>query len=181
MEIVPIRISSLTKAQQQSVEKNDIDGSCFENYADRANGAEAGMRVISKARLRQFWESPVGRAAEGSLRAWHSHVNHHSVSWDSWANVRADYPSASLVGNCTVFNIGGNKYRLVTRVLFVSQKVFVLKAMTHAEYDEDKWKTECGCYAAPPGKSARKVVRRSFNHTNRETKHDRKDSFPPKG
>ena len=50
-----------------------------------------------------------------------------------------------------VFNIGGNKYRLVTRVLFPSQKVFILKVMTHKEYDEDKWKHDCGCFADPPG------------------------------
>ena len=49
-----------------------------------------------------------------------------------------------------MFNIGGHKYRSVTRILYSSQKVFVLKVMTHAEYDKDKWKDECGCFAAPP-------------------------------
>lgn len=48
-----------------------------------------------------------------------------------------------------VFNIGGNKYRLVTRILYPSQKVFILKVMTHKEYDENKWKDECGCFEAP--------------------------------
>jgi mRNA interferase HigB len=70
----------------------------------------------------------------------------------SWADVKADIASASMVGNCVVFNIGGNKYRLATRILYPSQKVFVLKAMTHEEYDEDKWKEECGCYEPPPPK-----------------------------
>lgn len=78
------------------------------------------------------------------------HVAHKSVVWRTWADVRADIGSASLVGNCTVFNIRGNKYRLVTRILFPSQKVFVLQVMTHAEYDTDKWKADCGCFAAPP-------------------------------
>jgi mRNA interferase HigB len=49
-----------------------------------------------------------------------------------------------------VFNIGGNKYRLVTRILYSSQKVFVLKVMTHKEYDADKWKEDCGCFEPTP-------------------------------
>jgi mRNA interferase HigB len=62
----------------------------------------------------------------------------------------AGFGTASLVGNCVVFNIGGNKYRLVTRVLYASHKVGILKVMTHAEYDDEKWKVDCGCFAPPP-------------------------------
>lgn len=108
------------------------------------------MRVISRARLRQFWESPGHKDSEGPLRAWFTHVSDKSVAWQSWSDVKSDFASASLVGNCVVFNIGGNKYRLVVRILFPSQKVFVLKAMTHKEYDANTWKDECGCYAPPP-------------------------------
>ena len=108
------------------------------------------MRVISKARLRKLWELPGHQDAEGPLRAWYTHVNHRTVSWHSWGDVKADFASASLVGNCVVFNIGGNKYRLATRVLYPSQKVFVLKVMTHQEYDKGKWQHECGCYADAP-------------------------------
>lgn len=72
--------------------------------------------------------------------------------------------SASLVGNCVVFNIGGNRFRLVTRILYPSQKVFILRVMTHAEYDNERWKTDCGCFEPPsqrgvtgkPGISKRK-------------------------
>lgn len=70
--------------------------------------------------------------------------------WHSWGDVKAEFGSASLVGNCVVFNIGGNKYRLVTRILYPSQKVFILKCMTHAEYDQNKWKSDCGCYEPAP-------------------------------
>jgi mRNA interferase HigB len=108
------------------------------------------MRVISKARLRAFWQAAGRQGAEGPLRAWHTHVSSKSVAWHSWADVRAAFATASLVGTCVVFNIGGNKYRLVTRVLYPSQKVFVLKVMTHAEYDSEKWKAECGCFEPPP-------------------------------
>jgi mRNA interferase HigB len=107
------------------------------------------MRVISKARLRQFWQIPERHDAEGPLRAWYTHVNSKSVTWHSWGDVKAVFGSASIVGNCVVFNIKGNNYRLITRILYPSQKVFVLKVMTHAEYDEGNWKEECGCFSPP--------------------------------
>ena len=110
------------------------------------------MRVISKARLRRFWDSPGHEGAEGPLRAWYTHVNSKAVSWQSWGDVKADFARASIVGSCIVFNIGGNKHRLVTRVAYRSQKVFVLKVMTHREYDKGNWKDECGCFAPPPTK-----------------------------
>jgi mRNA interferase HigB len=119
------------------------------------------MRVITKARLKRFWESASRGDAEGPLRAWYSHVNSKTVCWHSWGDVKAQFGNASLVGNCVVFNIGGNKYRLVVRVLYVSQKVFILGVMTHDEYDDDKWKAECGCFAPPPrrARSAGKAPR----------------------
>ncbi len=117
------------------------------------------MRVISKLRLVQFWETPGCGDSEGPLRAWHTHVSSRTVDWNSWADIKADFVSASHVGNCTVFNIGGNKYRLIARVLFSSHKVFVLKVMTHGEYDQDKWKAECGCFEPPPIASPRKSLK----------------------
>lgn len=108
------------------------------------------MRVISKARLTLFWESSRHQDAEGPLRAWHTNVNSKTVSWHSWSDVKNAFASASSVGNCVVFNIGGNKYRLVTRIFYRNQKVYVLRVMTHKEYDEGKWKKECGCYAPAP-------------------------------
>ena len=119
------------------------------------------MRVISKSRLKQFWERPGHEDSEGPLRAWYTHVNNKSTAWQSWSEVRADFASASLVGTCVVFNIGGNKYRLCTRILYPSQKVFVLKIMTHAIYDEDKWKEECGCYEPPPVKRVQRPHRKA--------------------
>lgn len=108
------------------------------------------MRIITKARLKAFWETPGCRDSEGALRTWHTHVGHRSVAWKSFNEVRTTIASAGLVGNCVVFNIGGKKYRLVTRILYRIQKVFVLKVMTHEEYDENKWKGECGCFAEAP-------------------------------
>jgi mRNA interferase HigB len=118
------------------------------------------MRVISKSGLRRFWETPGHGDAEGPLRAWYTHVKHRSVAWHTWGDVREDFGSASIVGNCVVFNVGGNKYRLITRILYASQKVFVLKTMTHVEYDKDQWKTECGCIEPPPRTSRSRRIKR---------------------
>lgn len=71
--------------------------------------------------------------------------------------MKAEFGSASPVGNCVVFNIRGNKYRLVTRILYPSEKVFILKCMTHAEYDEDKWKADCGCFEPAPTRADTKT------------------------
>jgi mRNA interferase HigB len=80
------------------------------------------------------------------------------VAWQNWGEVRASYGNADLVGNCVVFNIGGNKYRLITRILYPSQTVYVLKVMSHKEYDQDKWKEDCGCFSEAPKKSKRRPV-----------------------
>jgi mRNA interferase HigB len=108
------------------------------------------MRVISKARLREFWES--FKETENPLKAWYTHVSNRTVQWQSWGDEKAEFGTASHVGNCVVFNIGGNKYRLVARIYYASQKVFILKVMTHNQYDQNKWKEECGCFE-PPSKS----------------------------
>jgi len=124
------------------------------------------VRVISKSRLVQFWERPGCNDSEGPLRAWYAHVSSRTVDWSSWADVKAEFTSASHVGNCVVFNIGGNKYRLITRVLFPSHKVFILKVMTHREYDDGKWKEECGCFESPPPKASRRKSKKRKTHDN---------------
>ncbi len=111
------------------------------------------MRVISKSRLRLFWLTPGCEHAEGALRAWYTHVNNRTVDWNNWADLKTDIATASHVGNCVVFNIGGNKFRLITRVFYSSHKVFILKVMTHREYDDGKWKVACGCFQPPFEKS----------------------------
>ena len=124
------------------------------------------MRIIFKARLRAFWETPGREDVEGPLRAWHTHVGSKSVAWKSWGNVKAEFGTASMVGNCVVFNIKGNHYRLVTRILYPSQKVFILRVMTHQQYDEEDWKTQCGCFSPPPQR--RSPVERSTSVRRRK-------------
>ena len=59
---------------------------------------------------------------------------------ESFAELRRTFPSADKVGGYVVFNIGGDKYRLVAAVYFNRGKVFIRHVLTHAEYDEGTWK-----------------------------------------
>ncbi|HEY1379404.1 MAG TPA: type II toxin-antitoxin system HigB family toxin [Gemmataceae bacterium] len=96
------------------------------------------MHVISLKRLREFWsEYP---DAEEPLRAWHRIVE--AADWQTFADVREVYRSADLVGKFVVFNIGGNKYRLVAAIHFNRGKVFIRHVLTHKEYDSEKWKDD---------------------------------------
>ena len=100
------------------------------------------MRVGSKARLKQFWELPGHEDAEGPLRAWYTHVNSRTVSWQAWGDVKSSFPSASIVGDCIVFNIGGNKYRLIAVIHYDYPRIFVRHVLTHKEYDRGDWKND---------------------------------------
>ena len=104
------------------------------------------MWVVSLKRLREFWS--IHPRSEVSLRSWFSQTS--AAEWKNFPELRMTFSSADVVGNCTVFNIGGNHYRLIARVLFPSHKVYVLRVMSHAEYDREDWASECGCFQPPP-------------------------------
>lgn len=77
------------------------------------------------------------------LREWYKLAQH--ADWSSLQDVRADLPSADGVKTkpdevLTVFNIGGNKYRLITRIRYDYQLINIREVLTHAEYDKDLWK-----------------------------------------
>lgn len=63
-----------------------------------------------------------------------------SGAFQSFAELRAVFPSADLVGKLTVFNIGGNKVRLIAAIHYNRQKIYIRAVLTHAEYDGGKWK-----------------------------------------
>ncbi len=91
------------------------------------------MRVISRKALREFWEGhPDARQA---LQAWYADVKH--TSWASPADVKRAYRNASFVANNrVVFNIKGNKYRIIVAVQYKFQIVFIRFVGTHQEYDQ---------------------------------------------
>ena len=94
------------------------------------------MHVISKKRLREFWEEHP--KAETSLDAWYEVAC--DANWETFADVRATFHAADRVGRLTVFNIGGNKYRLIAAIHFNRGKLFVRHVLTHRQYDEGKWR-----------------------------------------
>ena len=104
------------------------------------------MWVVSLKRLREFWG--LHPHAEVPLRAWFTQTS--AADWRTFSELRRTFPSADLVGTCTVLNLGDNKYRLIARVFYASHKVYVLRVMTHAEYDREDWPKQCGCHQPPP-------------------------------
>ena len=96
------------------------------------------MHVISRQKLRQFWEEYPD--AETPLRAWLKIAR--QAKWETFADVRAVFPHADQVEQFTVFNVGGNKYRLIAVIHFNRGKVYVRHMLTHKEYDRGHWKNE---------------------------------------
>lgn len=98
------------------------------------------MRVISPKKLRLFWREPRNAGSETVLRAWYQVVR--ATDWTCFADVRNTYRAADLVGNKVVFNIGGNKYRVIAVIDYAGRKLFIRFVLTHAEYDAGNWKSD---------------------------------------
>ncbi|MEP6888761.1 MAG: type II toxin-antitoxin system HigB family toxin [Nitrospirales bacterium] len=91
------------------------------------------MRVIAKRTLRDFWERHP--QAKGPLEAWHQELIH--TDWAHPSAIKAQFRSASLLpGNRVVFNVGGNKYRLVVKMNYQFRIVYIRFIGTHQEYDQ---------------------------------------------
>jgi len=96
------------------------------------------MHIISLSKLKQFWQKHPN--SEPNLRSWFKLTTEHQ--WRNFNDVRICFPSADLVGNLTVFNIGGNEYRLITYIDYKYNKVFIRDVLTHSEYNKNKWKND---------------------------------------
>ena len=91
-------------------------------------------RIIARKRLKEFWERSGCEDAEGPLRAWFKKTEH--SKWENSSDIKADYSSASILKNGrVVFNIGGNKYRLVVKIEDAARQVYIRFIGTHKEYD----------------------------------------------
>ncbi|MBT3347320.1 MAG: type II toxin-antitoxin system HigB family toxin [Thiotrichales bacterium] len=90
------------------------------------------MRIIAKKALRDFWKDYPD--AQPSLEAWHAKVK--KAKWETSNNVKADYRNASFVANNRViFNIKGNKYRIVVAINYDFGIVYIRFVGSHKEYD----------------------------------------------
>jgi mRNA interferase HigB len=113
------------------------------------------VHVISRKRLREFWVRHPD--AEGPLSAWFKVASR--AQWRKFADVRSYHSAADLVDGLVVFNIGGNKYRLITEIYYRDQVILVRHVLTHKDYDKGHWRvrptkptTTNGATARPPGK-----------------------------
>lgn len=91
------------------------------------------MRIISKKNLKEFWEEH--KDAELPLRSWFAWVK--SAKWRSSVDIKKDYVTASFLhDNRVVFNIKGNKYRLIVAVNYDFAIIYIRFIGTHSEYDK---------------------------------------------
>ena len=96
------------------------------------------MHVITRSRLREFWERHP--EAKPGLMLWYKIAA--LAQWQSFTDLRLVFPSADLVGNLTIFNISGNRYRLIALVDYRYKKVFIRHVLTHADYTKENWKKD---------------------------------------
>ena len=90
------------------------------------------MRIIAKKRLREFYERY--EDAKEPLLSWYREVE--KEDWDTPAKVKERYRNASILGdNRAIFNIRGNKYRLVVKIKYEYRVVYIRFVGTHAQYD----------------------------------------------
>ncbi|KAB2809856.1 type II toxin-antitoxin system HigB family toxin [Phaeocystidibacter luteus] len=91
------------------------------------------MRVIARKTLREFWKTHAD--SEQSLKSWYRETE--KSSWRNINELKRDYPSASILReNRIVYNIKGNKYRLIVKFNFDYQLCWIRFIGTHAEYDK---------------------------------------------
>jgi mRNA interferase HigB len=94
------------------------------------------MRIIAKSRLRQFWESsPAYRDAKRQMTEWYNYCS--AAEWSTSHDLKADLRTASMLkNNRVVFNLCGNKYRIVVLMDYVRHGMLIRFVGTHRQYDE---------------------------------------------
>jgi len=95
------------------------------------------MHIISRKALREFWETHPG--SEGPLIRWYTIVR--KTDFKDFNELRRTFPSADWVDSLVVFNVGGNKYRLIAAIHFNRGRVYIRHVLTHEDYDHGAWKS----------------------------------------
>ena len=94
------------------------------------------MHIITRKRLNEFAEAHP--TATSGLTHWYQALKRSQPA--NFAELRRVFPHADQVGGLTVFNIGGNKARLIAAIHYNRRKVYIRAVLTHAEYDAGRWK-----------------------------------------
>lgn len=95
------------------------------------------MRIISNSALRAF--AAEHASAEAPLQGWRRVIEKNRFA--NWAELKVAFNAVDRVGELTVFDIGGNKYRLIAYIRFEKQIVYIKAVLTHREYDKGAWKS----------------------------------------
>ncbi len=96
------------------------------------------MRVVTHRRIREA--SLQWPHTATALEVWYKRMVKESPA--NFSQMKSLFPAVDLVGPLHVFDIGGNKIRLIAGVSYSTQQVFIKHVLSHAEYDKDKWKGE---------------------------------------
>jgi len=96
------------------------------------------MRVITRKRIVEFIEKH--SSGENVLNNWYHIIS--KTNYSSFTDLKRTFPSVDKVQNLTVFNIGGNKIRLISAIHYNTKCVYIRDILTHAEYDKEKWKKD---------------------------------------
>lgn len=96
------------------------------------------MHVISKRKIIEF--SKVHPNAKAPLENWFKIVD--STDFSSFIEIQRVFPTADKVVKFTVFNVGGNNYRLIAAIHYNRNKLYIRNILTHSEYDKGKWKED---------------------------------------
>lgn len=95
------------------------------------------MKVISNSALRSF--ASKNPQADGPLQGWRRVIEKNRFA--NWAKLKAAFNTIDKVGELTVFDIGGNKYRLIAYIRFEKQIVYIKAVLNHRDYDKGAWKS----------------------------------------
>lgn len=97
------------------------------------------MNVIAKSQLVKFWEK--NPQAKLGLDTFYRTAR--KANWKDFGEIRKDFSSADIYRDCVIFDIAGNKFRLVAKVRYRIGRVYIRRIMTHVEYDKGRWKDDC--------------------------------------
>lgn len=96
------------------------------------------MRAITRKRIVEYMREHPN--SESALNNWYNIIS--KTDYASFTGLRKTFPSADKVGNLTVFNIGGNKIRLISAIHYNTICIYIRNILTHAEYDKERWKKD---------------------------------------
>lgn len=97
------------------------------------------MRIISEKPIKDFWEKHP--ESESAMKDWIKHVR--DAVWDTFSDVRRTFNHAAVYHNCVVFDVGGNKFRIIAKIIYEWRIVYIRAVLTHSEYDQNKWQSDC--------------------------------------